>query len=173
MENIFLLLREHRRLTRDLSHFLEAMSLYLQAGYDLSYAWPMAVKILGSGISTKMQTLLSLEPQALETPTSSETYDAPTGLIGARLQKLGKFYPVFGHRLWFLVLRELYIDGAGLRQPVLSMAHTLRNELKRELEEHCRKLPSKVNILMVIFFLPATLFLFLAPFVMELIKSFP
>jgi hypothetical protein len=76
------------------------------------------------------------------------------------------------HRLWFGVLAELYGSGTSLVQPVQAIAGTLRKEQHAELENHLRVLPVKVNVVLMVFFLPPTFLWLFGPLLMEILAQF-
>lgn len=164
MENFgFLLNRKVKkaRLWRhQLLQFLDALSLYLQAGYDLAYGWTETHRALEtelcSGLEKELRTGGGL---------------AGEGIL-ALLSRLARSYPEPGHRLWFSVLKELYTSGAGLSDAVRAMANTLRQEHYRDLDAHCRNLPTKINVLVLLFFLPPALLLLFTPLILEILSSF-
>lgn len=145
------LLLERRARRRDLIRFLEALALFLQCGFDLSYSWPTAI---GGAESV---------PEPLR-DTAGEG-------MAAHLTRLSETYPDPEHRLWFSVLRQLYEQGAGLTDAVLAIGSTLREEQNRDWERHCRTLPTKINVLLILFFLPPTLVLLFVPLLAEVMKS--
>jgi hypothetical protein len=164
MENVGLLLVGKMKKTRlwrhQLLQFLDALSLYLQAGYDLAYGWP--------------ETHRALEAELC--PALAKELRAAGGVDGegilALLSRLALSYPEAGHRLWFSVLKELYASGAGLGDAVRAMANSLRQEHYRDLDAHCRNLPTKINVLVLLFFLPPALLLLFTPLILEILRSF-
>ncbi len=158
MESLFLLLsRERRRQRQELGHFLDAVSLYLEAGFDLGYAWPEVHRVLAGQLSPQVRDTLAV---------------ARGGAISPVLARLGETYPDRQHRLWFQVLRELYERGAGLRDGVEAAARALREEQERDLEAHCLRLPTRANVVLLLFFLPPTLLLLFAPLIGEIGRAF-
>lgn len=152
----FLLKKRERRLRRDLIRFLDLIALHLQGGYDLGYAWPETVRALSAELEPGIAGLLS--------PAAHEG-------IAPLLERLEKGYPVAEHRLWFSVIARLYEEGAGLHEPVTAIAATLRKELERDLERHCRNLPSRTNILLLLFYFPAVALLLFIPLLVELLDA--
>ena len=90
----------------------------------------------------------------------------------AFLARLAADYPDADHRIWFLALAELYETGAGLREAVEAVSKTLRGEHGRDLEAHCRELPTRVNILLLLFFFPAVAALLFVPLLAEIVGVF-
>ncbi len=158
MEGLLILLnREHRRRRHQLSHFFDALSLYLEAGFDMGYAWPEVYRALSPHLCPSLQRALPLsEGQS----------------VSSLLEALGRDYPQVDHRLWFQVLRELYERGAGMREAVEAVARTLREEHERDLESHCQRLPTRANVVLLLFFLPPTLLLLFAPLLTEILRAF-
>jgi hypothetical protein len=148
-------LRDYRH---GLVQFFEALFLNLSSGYELSYAWK--------------ETLLALSkdlPQGLSKALSATEEDQSMALI---LRHLSENYAVLTHRIWFQTLRELYESGAGLSEAVRGIALTLRKEHERDLENHIRNLPTKLNVCMILFFFPPTLALLFFPLLLEILRAF-
>ena len=158
MERLEILLkRAARRRRQELAQFLESVSLFLDAGFDLSYAWPEAFRSLGARLDPWLAGLLEV-PHG-ETPS-------------ATLRRLARNYPEPSHRIWFLVLQELYESGAPLREAMRASAQALRAEHARDLEAHCRTLPTRANVILLLFFLPPTLALLFLPLLSEMTRAF-
>lgn len=143
----------------DLIHFFDALSLYLQAGYDLSYSWPETHKALVAEMTPTLKEALS--------PSKAEE-----GMVHV-LTRLCENFPIVCHRMWFSILKELYVNGAGLNEAVAAIGATLRKEHERDLESHFRNLPTKINVLLLIFFLPPTMLLIFAPLLVEILRMMP
>jgi hypothetical protein len=154
METLLLLLnrRKHRAFRRDLIAFFEALSLYLGAGYDLSYSWAQILTQIKESLAPEMGRLLAGEENRM----------------GALLKGLTQGYPIAKHRVWFAVLAELYEQGAPLTEAVQAMAAGLRAEQARDWEAFARTLPTKANLVLLVCFLPPTLVLLFLPLVMTL-----
>lgn len=137
-------LRLKRRRRRDLSELLvrlDLLSLYLGAGFDLSYAWGEA------------------------------TGSAP-GPVAGELDRLARTYPNPVHRVWFASLRDLYGQGAPVQPLVAAFADYLRKERARDMEVFARELPTRANLLLLLFFLPAAFLLLFAPLLLQLGQAF-
>lgn len=150
-------MKHKRRVRHSLMQFFETTGLYLQAGYDLGYAWPESLKAIGEQMPPGLKEELALRP---EEP------------INQVLTRLSNEFKIESLRIWFSVINELYQNGAGLSQCVASIASTLRSEHSRDLENHLQRLPSKTNILVILFFLPPTFLLLFYPLLLEIISSF-
>jgi pilus assembly protein TadC len=74
--------------------------------------------------------------------------------------------------MWFGVLAELYDSGTSTIQAIQAISQTLRREQEAELETHLRVLPLKVNVVLMIFFLPPTFLWLFGPLVMEILAQF-
>lgn len=130
--------------------------MHLSAGYDLSYSWQETLRNFRDEISPELYQQLALQ--------EGEG-------VARRISALSSNYPINSHRLWFATICDLYASGAGLCQAVGAMATFLRKEHESSLEEHCRTLPAKTNVLLLLFFLPPTLWLLLVPLVWELLHA--
>lgn len=160
-ENIGILLRAkgERRLRYALISFMEAISMHLQVGFDLAYSWNEVCRAIEEELPVKLKEHLR--------PWREES----TGVTSV-LVKLSESYPNRSHRVWFSVLADLYRSGAPLAPACFSIAATLRKEHERELESHCHSLPTRMNVCLILFFLPPTLLLLFYPLVIEIIKLF-
>lgn len=145
-----------RQWRQGLLHFFEAVTLYLEAGYDLAYAWPEALLAIGDELPPSLR-------HALE-PAKEEG-------LSATLTRLNLTFDIIEQRLWFGVLAELYSRGASLVDGVQCLAGQLRREQERALEEHLRDLPSRASILLILFFLPPTFLLLFSPLLHQLLRS--
>lgn len=153
---------EQRRARRGLIQFFEALSLYLRAGFALSYSWPETLKSLGPHL-----------PHLLRAELSSQSLEAGTEeSVGDILNRLKSGCCIASHRMWFGVLAELYDSGTSTIQAIQAISQTLRREQEAELETHLRVLPLKVNVVLMIFFLPPTFLWLFGPLVMEILAQF-
>ncbi|MBI4403042.1 MAG: hypothetical protein HY537_02705 [Deltaproteobacteria bacterium] len=150
--------KRHRRLRKELSHFFHSLSLFFLAGYDMAYGWPETLKLLNSELSEDLKQWLKLP-------------DAES--LVSLLERLAMQFPVTSCRTWFSVLRELYVSGSPLNEAVGNIALTLSEEHLRELDCHCRTLPTKINILMLLFFLPPVMILLFVPLITEMMRILP
>lgn len=158
MANLEILLkRKERRWRRELILFVEALSLHLSAGLDLGFSWPETLASLACEISPELRAWLDPEEES----------------VGRLLNRLAGDYPFSEHRLWFAALRDLHGSGAALGQAVSAMAAFLRREQEAALETHARELPTKINVLLLLFFLPPTFLLLFLPLVWEILHAFP
>jgi len=141
--------RRDRRLRADLLVFCDCVALFLEAGWDLAYAWDRA-----------------LEP--IDLAPESRAWLGEPGSVSARLERLSREYPVWEHRLWFSVLGGLHSGGAPLLPAVAAMGATLRGEVERDLESFARELPTRVGALVVLFYYPAAALLLFVPLLLSL-----
>jgi hypothetical protein len=153
-------LREARRRRKDLLYFFDTLILHLQVGYDLAYSWRETSKALQGEVSESFFLLVA--PSSIEGERESQT---------AILTRLAAAYPDAPHRLWFSALRELYAQGAPLRDAVVAISHSLRQEQARDLEAHGRTLPARLNVALLLFFLPPTFVLLFAPLLHSLSQT--
>jgi hypothetical protein len=149
----FFLKATRRRERRNLIHFLQGLSLLVTAGYDLSFAWPEAIQMVRGDLD---------EDWVDELHWSGEPG------LAAHLDTLSVCYRDQRHRPWFGVLKDLYIQGGGLGEAISAVADTLRDEQKRDLDGHLRELPIRLNLLILLFFLPPSLLLLFVPLLLSL-----
>lgn len=142
--------KEERQLRRELLLFYEVTSLYLAAGFDLSLAWTEGMR----------RSSPQLKDQLRETQ-SQET-------LLENLTRLENFFVISRYRFTFSLLKQLYLQGSPLAPAFKSFSRFLRTELERDLEAHLRVTPTRVNLIQIAFFLPATLALLFVPFLMHL-----
>ena len=149
MEGIHFFLRPkaRRRWRRDLIRFWDGLALHLRVGYELGYAWRETLSASQFMLPAFRDRLLPGEEES--------TRDC--------LARLTASFPFSEYRLWFSILGELYAQGAGLTDVVEGIAASLRREQERDLEAHCRTLPTRANIWLLIFFLPPALALLFVP----------
>lgn len=140
----------------ELVRYLEWVLLYLSAGYELGFAWEQ----------TRLQVPLELIPELLPFLESAESQSGHS--ISKRLRWFSEHLPYDEMRMWFGAIEKLYQSGAGLSGPLRAAIRTLRNSEAQDLEQHLRALPGKVNVLMLIFFIPPTLVLMLLPLLLGL-----
>lgn len=151
---LYQLLKKPERNTEAIAEFLNCVGLFLLAGYDLTYSWAKSVSLLRSGWSPQLQSFLDL---------------SQSGLAGT-LTALNQSYPHDEIRVWFGILKELHEAGAGLSELVFAFADNLHLERSQKLEHHVRVLPTKLNILFLLFFFPPLMILLLGPLLFELIR---
>lgn len=151
--------REYRR---GLIYFFESLSLYLKAGFSLSYCWGETLRALKGAIPQELEIELRGGEQVLGVMES----------LGEVLENLKCNCHIESYRMWFAVLSDLYVSGASLTRPVESLVLALRREQEAELEAHCRSLPLKVNIVLILFFLPPIFLSLLGPLVCEILTQF-
>lgn len=147
-----LLLTEKRRLRADLIHFFEGVAIHIHCGYDLAYAWNEVLRGVGQVMAPAFVTLMLFQDG---------------GTLADTLNRLSNSYPDPSHRLWFTILAQLYMQGAGMSEAVTAAAETLDREQARDLDNHCRTLPGRLNLRILLFFLPPTLLLLFCPLLLE------
>lgn len=142
--------------------FFDALSLYLKAGYSLGYSWFETLRV--------MNPYLSLEV-AHDLRGGSELFKEE-GDVTDILKHLAVTCRIVPYRMWFSVVLKLYESGAQLIQGVDAVTTTLRREQERDFESHCRALPTKVNVILMLFFLPPTFLWLFVPLVLEIVSQF-
>ena len=144
-----------RRYRQGLIHFFEAW-------FALSYSWPETIASLEESICERLRGDLASKTKEAEL---EET-------VGEILKRLSRSCWIASYQIWFGVVSELYESGAPLSQAVEAIATTLQREQERDLEAHCRSLPMKVNVTLMIFFLPPTFLFLFGPLVLEILSQF-
>ncbi|NBX67524.1 MAG: hypothetical protein EBR01_01020 [Proteobacteria bacterium] len=155
-------IRIERKNRAGLIHFFDALLLYLQAGFALSYGWQEVLKASEGSLPVDLAGILSY--QACESGELESIQDV--------LERLQQEEIVASHYVWFSVIFELYKSGSGLTRGVESISKYLRNEQIRDLESHCRTLPTKVNVCLMFFFLPPTFLWIFGPLLLEIARQF-
>ncbi len=134
-----------------LIQFLQILLLYLQAGYELKLAWLRALSELSD---KKRKSLFSLQlPE-----------------FGTLYEHLDFLAQRQGHdeKHWWRVLYELYGKGAPLVPALKNFVDTLVVQDQADWIRRERQLPLKMNVILIVFFLPPTLLLFIVPLVLAL-----
>lgn len=148
--------RKVRIQRREFIRFLDALGLYIQVGYDIAYSWPSALEFLGETISPEMHALLK-----------TKSCESISGL----LKRLSQEYVEPNHRIWFKLLEDLYTNGAPLLEALLSISVNLRKEEARDIDRHVRTLPTRNQVALILFFLPATFLLIFTPLLWEFSRA--
>lgn len=140
-ETQFLTRKKDRQLKKDLLFFLEVTNLYLSLGYDLSYAWNLALK------RKQMHVVQAVSEDLSE----KETH-----------------FSLKKYRIFFGVLRQLYQRGGALIPAIDTFSRVVRKDLEKDLEAHLRKVPVEANVFLLVFFIPPALLILLLPFLFSL-----
>lgn len=143
--------RAVRAVRRELIHFADSLALFLACGFDLSHGWKETLK------ASEVKDLLHLKPHLI-------LDDA--GSFSQHLTHLATQFPYPDFRQWFAILEQSYRTGSPVIPIVKAFTDSMRREQAREFEEHCRNLPTRTNILLLLFFLPPALLLVFAPLVL-------
>ena len=144
-----------RRETRDWLLFLNGLILYQQAGVDLGHAWGEVVDQVGG-----------------ELWGGVERFKIEKGAgFGKGLKALAGTMAQPSHRLWLVSIADLYESGAGLVDGLSAFMNGLMAEERRDLENHCRVLPSKANIVLLLFFFPATMAIIFLPLLCQILSE--
>jgi hypothetical protein len=154
--------RKERVSRQGLICFLESLALYLKAGFALSYSWEQSISSAQGGILSEV--VKTLMPKVGE--------DSANESLGKALKRLNLEGDSAMCRVWFGVLAELYESGADLTPAVEAFSGVLRRELQRDLEAHCRTLPMKANIILLLFFFPPTIICLFVPLLVEILAQF-
>ena len=142
--------KKDRQFKRDLIQFLRTFLVQIKIGNSPSNSWSYAL------------TLVPANSNAHKWLQQHETS------FKDHLEHLSQKFPLVSHRLWFGILRELYLAGSPLTPFLTAMAKQLQTELEQEFESHKQKITLKTNTVLLIFFLPPVLLLIFAPILLEL-----
>jgi hypothetical protein len=153
---------QQRKYRYGLICFFDSLTLYLKAGFSLSYSWPETLRALEETFSAEL--LGDLRGPKTESWAERD--------LGGLLLDLKNNCRNVSYRMWFGILWELYSSGAQLTHGVEAVTTALRREQEREFEMHCRALPTKVNIVLILFFLPPTFLWLFIPLILEILSQF-
>lgn len=137
----FLTRKQERKIKKDLLFILEMTKLYLSLGYDLSYAWNIALQ---------------------------KKHENRFQLVTEDLGNQEKGFPLKKYRVFFGVLKQLYLRGGALIPAIDTFSRVVRKDLEKDLEVHLRKVPVEANVLLLVFFVPPALLLLILPFLFSL-----
>lgn len=126
-------------------------------GFDLSYAWREALENTRGSVPNSLLLELSFQKEE----------DG----VGQVLERLAASFSIPRFRIWFSILLELYGKGAGLVEPMNGILRALRKEQEREVEIFIRGLPLRVNVALLIFFLPPALGLVFMPLLLQFVSG--
>lgn len=153
---------KNRQYRHGLICFFDSLSLFLRAGYSLGYSWPETLKSLDGLLASEVRDDLQGGMKVL-----SEEWE-----VAETLNQLATSCRIEPYRLWFALILKLYENGAQLIRGVEAVTTALRREQERDFEAHCRSLPTKVNIILMLFFLPPTFLWLFIPLVLEILAQF-
>jgi hypothetical protein len=128
-------------------------SLYVSVGFDLAYAWSKTLENLHDDFQKDFCEWANVKEDSFSRFLLSAADSIPYG----------------EWKVWFESLHELYMGGLAQREFLEAFSENLQEEQSRELETHVRTLPQKINILLILFFLPPVFFLLMAPLVVQLV----
>lgn len=148
------LTRERRRLRLELWRFLGAVAILVESGFDLGYAWDEALGAATEGLSPTLRRLLS-----------------HGGPLSRRFRRLSRRFPLPEQAAWFAILGELQATGAPVRQGLAAWRSALRREHDRDLDRFGKALPLRMNLVLLLFFLPPALLSLIAPLLFALSRA--
>lgn len=150
----FLKKQKNEKLYSELLIFFEGLSLYLEAGYDLSTSWS---ELRSMNWSTEFYPLIQM-----------------SGEVGVveQLKYLAEKNIFPDATPWFLTMQEQYLEGASMLKISLAMNLSLRRDRELRLKQFMSQLPTRINILLIIFFLPGLFLMLLWPLVTEITRFF-
>lgn len=135
----------------ELWRFLGAVSLLLECGYDLSFAWDEAFHRLRGDLSPELRRALG-----------------GSRPLARRLRRAR--FPLASERAWLCVLAELHASGAPVRRTLSAWREALLRAHERELAAFSRTLPLRMNLILLLFFLPPALLALMAPLLFALFR---
>lgn len=142
-------LKKNRRRI-ELLLFVESLSLHLEVGFDLAYAWERA-----------QETLVAQRTDLVE-----ELSLGDAGL-SATLARLGECASVEEGRLWFSLLALLYREGS----PLVAAAQAFRSQLVAVIDagvvQHTEEFPHRASLILLFFFLPPAFVLLFYPLLQQ------
>lgn len=140
----FFLERDYRRRLEGLVAFLDQVLILTEAGYELSYGWEEASRILGHLFEGRAE-----------------------GTFRDRLEQVAALAPA-DWRPWFAALWSLYREGGPLLPFLSALQEALRDRLRQEGEIYGRRLPFRLNLILLLFALPPLLALLFVPWLAAL-----
>ncbi len=144
--------RTRRRCRRELIQFTDSLALYLGCGFDLAHSWNESI----SGMLSDGPTRHSLTLRDPGTPFSEH------------LEHLASTFPMTSLRQWFGILRQSYVVGSPIIPLIRAFSESMRRDQLRDFEQHARTLPTRANVLLLIFFLPPALLIIFGPLLSQL-----
>jgi len=120
---------------------LDLSGCYLNSGLDLSYGWRKAFEAEKKNLSIEFQ----FKPEE------------------SLLDHLKRLALLSQEQTWITPLQNLYSIGSPVGSYLANTSQNLKDSMSRDLENHLQKLPSKVNLGILIFFLPVSLLLLMLP----------
>ncbi len=142
---------------RNLRFFLHALSILMEAGLEVSYAWKRASSELGSEWNDGY---------------SGELSQVSRGSFSEGLEALERSYSDPRYRFWFGLIGELYRSGGSVVQTVDAFAEALQREEDTEWSHHLQSVPLRITFVLAFFFLVPALALVLVPLLNEASKGF-
>jgi pilus assembly protein TadC len=142
---------------RSLRFFLQSLSILMEAGLELSYAWNRASSELGSGLGAGLQ---------------NELAEASKGSLSHGLEALERTYPDPRYRFWFGLIGELYRSGGSVLKTVEAFADALERDEDLEWSHHLQSVPLRITFVLAFFFLVPALALVLIPLLNQASQGF-
>lgn len=142
---------------RNLRFFLHTLSILMEGGLEVSYAWKRACSELGSKATGHC---------------FQELAEATEVGFSQGLERLEKAYSDPQYRFWFGLMGELYREGGSVVKTVEAFAEALEREEDAEWNHHLQSVPLRITFVLAFFFLIPALALVLVPLVTEASKGF-
>lgn len=141
------------RLKQDLVFFFRGLGMYLASGVDLSEAWPGTLESLQGEIEETLFRHLKLQE-------SERPFQAIRRLsLSPDFQTLAP---------WLDALAQHFREGLSVLDCLDGVVRFLENDAVRTLARWERELPMRSNLLLLLFFFPATALLLFAPLILAL-----
>ena len=134
--------------------FFEGLLLYLQSGYDPAFAWDRMARLSWS------------ERLSLAVFRSDEES------VVSVWERLVRHPDFAGLGLWFRAMRNLYLAGGSLSPVVEAFATAQKKERERRVKRFAETLPTRMNVCLILFFLPPIFLLLFHPLLSEIIDIF-
>ena len=144
-------LREQRRYRHEMILFFHSLSLYLVAGYDFNSSWELVSESLLRGMSRPLRDCLKI---------------SQGGVLSDVFRSVQVSFPIQGIRPWLGVLGQFYENGTELVSAIRQLTELLEAEQAMDMENHQRCLPTRLNLILIVFFLPPALMLLMTPLVL-------
>lgn len=157
-EKIFLdnkINRRIKKLDKDAIYFFEVLTLSLQTGRNLNEAISVTVNNLDSSLSAEFKEALR------QTKLGKSLTES--------LIDMQKYIPSDSVNNIILLLTQSNIYGSSIISTMYNQIDYLREKRKMEIKAIISKVPTKISVISVLFFIPLILLIILGPILLEFI----